>query len=224
MVIPQMLYLSNATPYSRLPCVGQHLNCTPLGLLWKQKQPSHACGKRIVQQRIVQTGMVSCHSQISVCMHLLYCLNEAPGACSGCLCAEHDARRLMERGMARRRTNETRMNAESSRSHAVLTLHLESSTRTDSGLLAVRSSRLNLVDLAGMISLSLPVIAGVVMGSERWRQHQVFLTGGTSPTETHGSPSSCRCTSQNSEHCHAIDWHACILTIQPSCRHGNTFC
>ena len=66
----------------------------------------------------------------------------------------------MERGVARRRTNETRMNAESSRSHAVLTLHLESSTRTDSGLLAVRSSRLNLVDLAGVISL--PVLSGGV--------------------------------------------------------------
>lgn len=55
----------------------------------------------------------------------------------------------MERGLARRRTSETRMNAQSSRSHAVLTLHLESATRTDSGLLAVKSSRLNLVDLAG---------------------------------------------------------------------------
>ncbi|CAL5224275.1 g6937 [Coccomyxa viridis] len=61
----------------------------------------------------------------------------------------HDAQKMMERGLARRRTNETRMNAESSRSHAVLTLHLESSTRTDLGLLAVKSSRLNLVDLAG---------------------------------------------------------------------------
>ena len=103
---------------------------------------------------MIQTGTVSCHSQNSVCMDLLYCLSEAPGACSRCLCAEHDARRLMERGMARRRTNETRMNAESSRSHAVLTLHLESSTRTDSGLLAVRSSRLNLIDLAGAVNLS----------------------------------------------------------------------
>ena len=56
---------------------------------------------------------------------------------------------MMERGLARRRTSETRMNAQSSRSHAVLTLHLESAMRTDSGLLAVKSSRLNLVDLAG---------------------------------------------------------------------------
>ena len=60
-----------------------------------------------------------------------------------------DAARMMERGLARRSTSETRMNAQSSRSHAVLTLHLESATRTDSGLLAVKSSRLNLVDLAG---------------------------------------------------------------------------
>ena len=62
----------------------------------------------------------------------------------------HDAQKMMERGLARRRTNETKMNAESSRSHAVLTLHLESSTRTDLGLLAVKSSRLNLIDLAGV--------------------------------------------------------------------------
>ena len=65
--------------------------------------------------------------------------------------AVHDAQKMMERGLARRRTNETRMNAESSRSHAVLTLHLESSTRTDLGLLAVKSSRLNLIDLAGIM-------------------------------------------------------------------------
>lgn len=57
----------------------------------------------------------------------------------------------MEAGMALRRTNETRMNTESSRSHAVLTLHIESSARMESGLLAVKSSRLNLVDLAGML-------------------------------------------------------------------------
>ena len=69
-----------------------------------------------------------------------------------CLHAVHDAQKMMERGLARRRTNETRMNAESSRSHAVLTLHLESSARTDLGLLAVKSSRLNLIDLAGILS------------------------------------------------------------------------
>ena len=72
----------------------------------------------------------------------------------------HDAQRTMERGLARRWTNETKMNAESSRSHAVLTLHLESSTRTDSGLLAVRSSRLNLVDLAGTPVLRTLLLCG----------------------------------------------------------------
>lgn len=65
--------------------------------------------------------------------------------------AVHDAQKMMERGLIRRKTNETKMNAESSRSHAVLTLHLESSTRTASGLLAVKSSRLNVVDLAGIL-------------------------------------------------------------------------
>ena len=72
--------------------------------------------------------------------------------------------------MARRSTNETRMNVESSRSHAVLTLHLESSTRTDSGLLAVRSSRLNLIDLAGMIGLLCSVVS-----PKRWQLHGSFL-------------------------------------------------
>lgn len=72
---------------------------------------------------------------------------------------------MMDRGLARRKTNETKMNAESSRSHAVLTLHLESSTRTDLGLLAVKSSRLNLVDLAGTATSRTLLLWGRVLES-----------------------------------------------------------
>ncbi|CAL8468383.1 g7923 [Coccomyxa elongata] len=61
-----------------------------------------------------------------------------------------DAMAVVEQGSARRRTNETRMNQESSRSHAVLTVYIESWTKADeSEVECIRSSRLNLVDLAG---------------------------------------------------------------------------
>lgn len=57
---------------------------------------------------------------------------------------------LVEQGSARRRTNETRMNQESSRSHAVLTVYVESCTKaSESDVECIRSSRLNLIDLAG---------------------------------------------------------------------------
>ncbi|EIE19392.1 kinesin-domain-containing protein [Coccomyxa subellipsoidea C-169] len=60
-----------------------------------------------------------------------------------------DAMAVVEEGTARRRTNETRMNQESSRSHAVLTVYIESWSRADSDVECIRSSRLNLIDLAG---------------------------------------------------------------------------
>ena len=52
---------------------------------------------------------------------------------------------LLRRGTAARRTAETRLNPESSRSHCLLTLTLE---RRGAGV-ATRTARLNLVDLAG---------------------------------------------------------------------------
>lgn len=63
--------------------------------------------------------------------------------------AAGDAMAVVEEGTARRRTNETRMNQESSRSHAVLTVYIESWSRADSDVECIRSSRLNLIDLAG---------------------------------------------------------------------------
>ena len=62
---------------------------------------------------------------------------------------------VLEQGSARRRTNETRLNQESSRSHAVLTVYIESWTKADeSNVECIRSSRLNLIDLAGAHHLS----------------------------------------------------------------------
>lgn len=63
--------------------------------------------------------------------------------------AEEEGLEIVQRGCARRHTNETLMNAESSRSHAVLMVFIESCKTEDSGLVSLRYSRLNLVDLAG---------------------------------------------------------------------------
>ncbi|KAK9840656.1 hypothetical protein WJX81_007629 [Elliptochloris bilobata] len=60
-----------------------------------------------------------------------------------------DAMALIRCGSEHRRSAATAMNADSSRSHAVLACQVESMRREDSGLASVRSSRLYLVDLAG---------------------------------------------------------------------------
>ena len=52
-----------------------------LGCCRTHRQSSHACSKKTVQHRMMQTGAVSCHSQDSSCMHFLYCLCGAPGEC-----------------------------------------------------------------------------------------------------------------------------------------------
>ena len=64
--------------------------------------------------------------------------------------AAEDALTLLRRGAAARRIGETRMNKESSRSHSVFACTLESAQRSaESGVTAVRVSRLHLIDLAG---------------------------------------------------------------------------
>jgi kinesin family protein 15 len=65
----------------------------------------------------------------------------------GCLAAE-DALRLINTGFHNRVTAATAMNAQSSRSHCVLTVSLERRGQR-SGLTSVRTARLHLVDLAG---------------------------------------------------------------------------
>eukprot|EP00761_Pharyngomonas_kirbyi_P005080 gb/GECH01005085.1/.p1 GENE.gb/GECH01005085.1/~~gb/GECH01005085.1/.p1 ORF type:complete len:1255 (+),score=357.08 gb/GECH01005085.1/:1-3765(+) len=60
-----------------------------------------------------------------------------------------DTAALLVKGNANRHTGATGMNKESSRSHSVFTVTVESKTQTSSGVTKVRMSRLNLIDLAG---------------------------------------------------------------------------
>ncbi|KAJ1924562.1 Kinesin-like protein kif15 [Tieghemiomyces parasiticus] len=59
-----------------------------------------------------------------------------------------DAYRVFERGATNRHVGSTAMNRESSRSHSVLTLIIQSKT-TEGDLVDIREARFNLVDLAG---------------------------------------------------------------------------
>jgi hypothetical protein len=52
---------------------------------------------------------------------------------------------LMDRGWRNRAVGATLMNADSSRSHSIFTIHIE----TMDGLQKIRKGKLNLVDLAG---------------------------------------------------------------------------
>lgn len=60
-----------------------------------------------------------------------------------------DAMLCLARGMLRRVTGSTAMNAESSRSHAILSLHVEQSTTATDGHASVVRSKFHFVDLAG---------------------------------------------------------------------------
>jgi len=55
---------------------------------------------------------------------------------------------VISRGTASRHTGATAMNQESSRSHSVLTLRIESKTVTD-GIINIKTSRFHIIDLAG---------------------------------------------------------------------------
>lgn len=62
---------------------------------------------------------------------------------------------LMRRGVENRKTGETKMNRESSRSHCVFSCSLEGNSKGTGGLTNTRFSRLNLIDLAGGAHLHL---------------------------------------------------------------------
>jgi kinesin family member 15 len=62
--------------------------------------------------------------------------------------AVRDVLQLLSHGAANRHMAETKMNKESSRSHCVFTCVVESKT-TEDGMVNIRTSCLNLVDLAG---------------------------------------------------------------------------
>ena len=56
---------------------------------------------------------------------------------------------LITRGSRNRHVGSTNMNKESSRSHSVLTTHIESKTLSQSGVWQMKSSRFHIIDLAG---------------------------------------------------------------------------
>ena len=55
----------------------------------------------------------------------------------------------MERGNTNRKTGETAMNKDSSRSHSIFTIYVETGEKDDQGEQRVTAGKLNLVDLAG---------------------------------------------------------------------------
>lgn len=55
----------------------------------------------------------------------------------------------MEKGWSHRSVGATLMNADSSRSHSIFTIHLERCDNDDKGEGHIRAAKLNLVDLAG---------------------------------------------------------------------------
>ncbi len=63
-------------------------------------------------------------------------------------CTE-DVLEVMAMGAANRAVAETRMNERSSRSHSVFTCTIEATERADTGITSTRTSKLNLIDLAG---------------------------------------------------------------------------
>ena len=60
-----------------------------------------------------------------------------------------DCYHIMDRGWKNRSTGATLMNADSSRSHSIFTIHLEMCEPDESGEEHIRAGKLNLVDLAG---------------------------------------------------------------------------
>ncbi len=78
-----------------------------------------------------------------------------------------DVLKLMQKGAQRRHVGETRLNAESSRSHSVFTCFIEKTSRSDNGLTNVITSRLNLIDLAGEGWLGLGLEAALATNSNK---------------------------------------------------------
>ncbi|KRX05883.1 P-loop containing nucleoside triphosphate hydrolase [Pseudocohnilembus persalinus] len=60
-----------------------------------------------------------------------------------------DAINLLNKGARNRHVGSTEMNLESSRSHSVFTLHIETKSKLDNSMIVVKNSRMNFVDLAG---------------------------------------------------------------------------
>ena len=69
---------------------------------------------------------------------------------SVCLSTVDEAVALMRMGTSNRKVAHTQMNAESSRSHSILSCIVTTRRYNDNGIVSVLRSRLNLVDLAGL--------------------------------------------------------------------------
>jgi len=61
---------------------------------------------------------------------------------------------LMNQGTNNRKTASTLMNSESSRSHSIFTIYIETAEMNEKGQQRIRAGKLNLVDLAGSERLS----------------------------------------------------------------------
>lgn len=57
--------------------------------------------------------------------------------------------KLMTYGTSQRKTGETAMNKDSSRSHSIFTIYIETSETDQNGESRIKAGKLNLVDLAG---------------------------------------------------------------------------
>lgn len=57
--------------------------------------------------------------------------------------------KLLHAGIKNRKTGETAMNKDSSRSHSIFTIYIETAEDCDDGSQKFRAGKLNLVDLAG---------------------------------------------------------------------------
>lgn len=60
-----------------------------------------------------------------------------------------ECERVMAKGWSNRATGSTLMNAESSRSHSIFSIHLEMMNKDENEEEHIRAGKLNLVDLAG---------------------------------------------------------------------------
>lgn len=68
--------------------------------------------------------------------------------------------KYMEVGFKNRAVRETEMNKESSRSHSIFTIYIESSENDDKGIEKFKAGKLNLVDLAGSERSSKTMVTG----------------------------------------------------------------
>jgi kinesin family protein 3/17 len=57
--------------------------------------------------------------------------------------------KFMDHGTSQRKTGETAMNKDSSRSHSIFTIYIETAEKDEAGEQRVKAGKLNLVDLAG---------------------------------------------------------------------------